>query len=365
MIPLFKVYMHPGLEVEMTKVLYSGYIGQGPKVDEFERQLKPWLGENVLTVNSCTSALHLALHMCGIGYKDDVISTPMTCSATNTPIKACGGDIIWADINPMTGNIDPTSIVERITRWTKAIVVVHWAGSPCDMKVISEIGHKFKIPVIQDCAHAFGAKYKGLHLSKWSRFSCYSFQAIKVLTTVDGGALVCRDKEDYQRGKLLRWYGLDREGSNRQLRCEQNIKEAGFKFHMNDVNATIGIHNLQGMPSMLKAHRVHAKIYLDEFKDLKKVKCLEQFPDGESSYWVFTILVDDVDKFISFMEEHDIAASQVHARNDRHSAFTIFPPDIPNTVKFYERQVSIPVGWWLSEGDVQYITDTVKEYDKV
>lgn len=241
MIPLLKVHMPEEVVEPLKDVLMSGYIGQGKVVDEFESRLGTMIGNpNVLTVNSGTSAIHLALRLANVGYGDEVISTPMTCSATNEPILERGAKIIWADIKPRTGEIDPNDIRRKITPKTKAIVCVHWGGYPCNLKAINTIAKEHGIKVIEDAAHAmlaeFGARYIGNH----SDFVCFSFQAIKHMTTVDGGALFCHNRDDYKRGKLLRWYGLDRE-SSACFRCEQNIQEHGYKFHMNDVNATIGL----------------------------------------------------------------------------------------------------------------------------
>ena len=364
MIPLFKVVIDSNVVENIRQVMDSGYIGQGTKVVEFEQALKPWLGDNVLSLNSGTSALHLALRLANVGDGDEVISTPMTCTATNMPILERGAKIVWADIDPWTGNISAEDIRKKITSKTKALMCVHWGGYPCDMHELSKISQEYNIPVIQDAAHAFGATYGGLNISQYSAFTCFSFQAIKHLTCVDGGALICKDSLKYQRGKLLRWYGIDRESNRKDFRCEENISEYGYKFHMNDINATIGINQLKYIDGILDAHRKNASYYTEHLAGLKKTKLLKcNNVDNSGSYWLYTIRVDNVPVFMDWMKSHEIIVSQVHARNDTHNAFGGMQVQLKGVDEFCQHQVSIPVGSWLTKKDLEYIVDTIIKYE--
>jgi dTDP-4-amino-4,6-dideoxygalactose transaminase len=360
-IPLFKVHMPETVFARVIETLASGYIGQGPRVAEFEKALAPWFGNpNVLTVNSGTSALHLALRLAGVGYGDEVISTAMTCTATNEPILERGARIVWADIDPMTANIDPQDVERKISPRTKAIMVVHWGGYPCDLDELNAIAQKHNIKLIEDAAHAFGAAYQGHPVGSYSDFVCFSFQAIKHLTTVDGGALVCKSEEDYRRGKLLRWYGIDRETPRADFRCEEDVAEYGYKFHMNDVCATIGLQQLAHVGSVLDRHRANAAYYNEQLKGLSGVTVLAYQPDRVSSYWLYTLLVQDRLDFMRRMQEAKITVSQVHARNDKHTMMRDFVTDLPGVDTFVEKQVSIPVGWWLTDAERAYIAATIK-----
>ncbi|MBI3922081.1 MAG: DegT/DnrJ/EryC1/StrS family aminotransferase [Armatimonadetes bacterium] len=344
----------------ISKVLMSGYVGQGPAVEAFERALVPWFGnENVLSVNSGTSALTLALRLANVGFGDEVISTAMTCTATNVPILAMGAKIVWADIDPMTGNIDPLDVERKITERTKAIMAVHWGGYPCDLDGLNRVGRKYGIRIIEDAAHAFGATYHGRPVGSHSDFVCFSFQAIKHLTTVDGGALVCRDTESYKRGKLLRWYGIDRDSERKDFRCEEDVLEYGYKFHMNDVNATIGLEQLAHVGEVLRRHRENATYYRDRFQELPGVKLLDYRTDREGSYWLFTIRVPGRRTFMQAMKNAGITVSQVHARNDHHTMFKEFRRILPGVDQFIAEQVSIPVGWWLTEEQREFVADCV------
>jgi dTDP-4-amino-4,6-dideoxygalactose transaminase len=220
------------------------------------------------------------------------------------------------------------------------------------------------IPVIEDAAHAFGSVYKGSKIgASHSRYVCFSFQAIKTLTTVDGGALACRFRGDYDRGKLLRWYGIDRNAKSKDLRCEEDLKEFGYKFHMNDVAATIGLEQLKYVQQTLMKHRQNAERYDKAFCALKKVKLLKYKPELRSSYWLYTMRVEGRDEFVAQMAKAGIMASKVHSRNDLHTCFKDSRCDLPGVDEFYSEQVSIPVGWWLKEAEVEYIISEVQKYD--
>ncbi len=357
MIPLFKVFMPPTVMESLREVLSSGYIGQGPKVAEFEKRLVPWFdNENVLCVNSGTSAIQLALRLSNVGPGDEVISTPMTCTATNMPILAAGAKIVWADINPWTGNIDPQDVERKITPKTKAIMCVHWGGYPCDLSELKAIADMNGLKLIEDACHAFGSRYKGKAIGSHGDYVCFSFQAIKTLTTVDGGALCCQYKSDYDRGKLLRWYGIDREAEGKDLRCEADIEEWGYKFHMNDVAATIGLEQLKYIDENLTKTRKHAFTY----NHSPYIPSLETKPDRWSSNWLYTIRVKNRDEFMAKMKEAGIMTSKVHARNDLHSCFADSKTYLPYLDEFYAEHVCIPVGWWLLKDDVEFIIERIK-----
>lgn len=363
-LPLFKVHMPKTVMEPLEKVLMSGYIGQGQKVEEFEKALVSWVGSpNCLTMNSGTSALHLAMRLAGVERGTEVITSPMTCTATNEPILERGGEIVWGDIDPWTGNIDPLDVERKITSKTKAIMAVHWGGYPCEIDELLRIARKYGIAVIEDAAHAFGATYKGRQIGSSSAYVCFSFQAIKHLTTVDGGLLVCPTMDDYRRGKLLRWYGIDRETPRKDLRCEEDVKEFGYKFHMNDVCAVIGLEQLKYVKEVVEKHRANAKYYDSVMPSLKKAKMLRYAGDRLSSYWLYTIRVGNRDGFQEFMKNKDIMVSQVHVRNDVHTAFKAFRRNLPGVDEFTREQISIPVGWWLTDEDRKNVMAALTEWD--
>jgi dTDP-4-amino-4,6-dideoxygalactose transaminase len=357
--------MAPSVEAAVARVLYSGYIGQGDEVTAFERELAARLSvTGVVTVNSGTSALHLACHMSVDGTADaEIISTPMTCVATNSSIVQNGARIVWADIDPLTGNIDPDEIELLITEKTQAIMMVHWGGNPCDIDRICEIGRVHDIPVIEDAAHALGAVYREQPIGRHSDFVAFSFQAVKHVTSVDGGCLVCRSPEDEARGRLLRWYGVDRETCEpSDLRCEIDVAEAGYKFHMNNVAAAVGRENLKHLDWIVTRHRDNAHFYDAAFRTANSITAAPENPDGVSACWLYTIHVDNRDELICKLRGKGIAASKVHARNDAHSAFAPFRRHLPKCQEFNRTHLCIPVGWWVSESERERVAEAVIKF---
>lgn len=356
-IPLFKVFMASDVQDYVMPVIQSGYIGQGAKVDEFEKQFEQLIDapRDVISVNSCTSALDLALHLIGVGPGDEVITTPQTCTATNGVIVNRGARPVWADIDPTTGNIDPSSIRKLITKKTKAIMAVDWGGLPSDYSALKSFG----FPVIEDAAHSLLATINGQSIAKsGGDYVCWSFQAIKHLTTTDGGALLAPIGQ-VDRARLLRWYGLNRR-SKASFRCEQNIQEVGYKYHMNDVAAAVGLANISHMPRIVNAHRENARIYCDRLRDVLGVHVPTW--TNESSWWLYTIRVSDRDAFMKFMSERDIDTSPVHARNDKHSAFNFYNGKLPGVTDFSSWAVAIPVGWWMSKEDIERVVCAIRDW---
>jgi dTDP-4-amino-4,6-dideoxygalactose transaminase len=357
-IPLFKVFVNKDVDKSILEVLHSGYIGEGQSVKKFENLLSDlWKvkQENIITLNSGTSSLDLAMHLCGIGEGDEVISTPITCFATNVHLKHRKAKIVWVDIEPITGLVDCKSIKKKISSKTKAIVVVDYGGNSCNYTEIRKLG----IPIIEDAAHAILTKHNGELISKnGGDFICFSFQAIKHLTCGDGGALIVPDAYSH-RAKLLKWYGFNRDSSE-SFRCSQDVTEAGYKYHMNNINATVGISNLPFVEEIVNKHRKNAQFFCSNISN-KKVTI--PVYDPESSYWLFTLLVEDRVGFMNYMKDNSVATSQVHNRNDIYTIFKDFKDNNLTGVNYFSnRNVSIPVGWWLEEKDIQYICEVINKW---
>lgn len=370
MIPLHKVFIPDNIDplmLDLRSVISSGWVGEGPKVQQFESEISSFVGSsNVTALNSCTSALQLALRLAGVEPGDEVITTPMTCMATNLPILLAGAKPVWADIDPLTGNISVDSIKKCITSNTKAIMIVHWGGYPCDLNEINTLARANGIKVIGDSAHALGSTYLDLNIGAYSDFSCYSFQAIKHINTGDGGLLVSKNSEDQERARALKWFGINRE--KRQINAygiaEWDVVEPGYKYHMNDIAATLGLAQLPYLKNIIEQRISNATKYKSAFANLSRIKLLSESNDRKSSYWLFTVLVDDQIGFIARLSEKGISSSIVHSRNDRSSVFSNFISDnLPGVDKFSKSMVCIPVGPWLSVNDLNHIIDAITKED--
>jgi dTDP-4-amino-4,6-dideoxygalactose transaminase len=349
MIDLFRVRMADGAAERVGRVLRSGYVGQGAVCEEFEREFGALVGalDPPLLVNSCTSAIDLACHLIGIGPGDEVITTPITCTATNSPPALRGARLVWADVDPLTGNVDPTDVERKRTRDTKAIIAVDWAGRCAVTRALKvAAGGTF---VIEDAAHALLAVSERGPIAQWGGdYCCWSFQAIKHLSTGDGGALL-PPASQIERARLLRWYGLDRR-TRADFRCEQDIREIGYKYQSNDIAAAIGLANLQAAEWSVARSCRNAEWYTRALTGVPGVT-LAPF-DPSASYWIFSILVDDRPSFMEHLKACGIATSQVHARNDRHRAFRQVGEargPLPGVEYFDAHQVAIPSGYWVDE----------------
>lgn len=368
---LFKVYMSPNVLKPMTEVLMSGYIGQGPKVEEFEYILKNHFNNDfVVTCNSCTSALHLALRIIkdkyGLNSENEVLSTCLSCFASVSPILANDLKIKWVDVDLNSCNIDLDDLERKLTPLTRVVMLVHWGGTPVDLSRLENIKKKYRdtfgkdLIVVEDCAHCWNSFYKEKMIGNSGNYCCFSFQAIKFLTTGDGGLLITPDAESYEKAKLLRWFGLDR-ARGQSFRCLQDISEWGYKFQPNDVMAVQGIYNFVGANENVEKHKDNASFYNEAFEDIEDVIPAYGPPNSESSYWLYTIRVPDRDGFQKHMSNHGIMTSPVHARMDTHSCVRRFRSMLPNMDKLANEMTNIPVGWWVKQEDRERVVEVMKK----
>ena len=276
--------------------------------------------------------------------------------------------IRWVDVDPDNLNMNLDDLERKLSPKTKIIYVVHWGGYPIDLDRIKQIQLKcqelygFKPAVIEDCAHAFGSMYKGKPIGAHGNFATFSFQAIKHLTAVDGGLLSCPHEKLYKRSRLLRWYGIDRDDNRKDFRCESDISEWGYKMHMNDVNAAVGICNLKEVDKhVISKNKSNAHYYNEQLKNVEGVTLLENNPNHDSAYWIYTIKVDRQDDFMKMMKEKGVMVSRVHERNDKHSCVQEFRSALPNLDVVVKQMICIPNGWWVTNEQREYIVNCIKE----
>lgn len=380
-IPLFKVFMAKEAHDAVSEILLCedrgtgqpGFIGQGLKVDEFENRLREFFNyKYVVTTNSATSAEHLAWHYLKnqgiINNGDEVLASPLTCMATNTPITLSGFKIKWVDIDPETLNMDLEDLSKKVSRTTKAVQLVHWGGYPNDLdkvKLIQNAVHNLfnkDFTVLEDCAHAFGAKYKGEFVGTTGNISTFSLQAIKHINSIDGGFVLAPDDFINKEMRLLRWYGIDRDDKSKtDFRCEKNVRIAGSKWHMNDVNAAVGIANLKSLDHILLCHRTNSCYYDRNLKQFTGIKILKREEGFDSACWIYSMLVERKQDFMKAMEDRGVMVSQVHERNDKHSCFIEFKTHLPNLDKVIGQLVNIPVHWGVGGEEREYIIDQIKK----
>ena len=324
-IPLFLPKISDSGISSVTETLNTRWIGQGPKVDKFEKVFKKKFLKNkleALAVGSGTDALHLAYLLADIKRGDEVLAPVFTCTATNLPLLYIGAKPVFLDIDPITMNINLDNIEKKITKKTKAIVCVDYGGVPNDFSKLLKICKKYKLKLISDAAHSLGSKYLGKYACTYADFTTFSFQAIKTLTTGDGGMLVIKNKKLFEKAKRLRWFGIDR--SKKQLGIwENDVRELGYKYQMNDIAASLGLAGLKEIDSIIKKRILLFKEYE---KNLNHENISIIGKSRTSKYincpWLITIIVKkEKKKLMKKLRKHGIESSQVHYRNDRYSVF--------------------------------------------
>jgi dTDP-4-amino-4,6-dideoxygalactose transaminase len=352
-IPLFypQIYKEEWIAA-LSETFSTRWLGQGPKVAEFEQAFGLKFGyDYCLGVNSGTAALELAYHLAGIKAGDEVITTVFTCTATNLPLLRRKAKIVFADIDDNL-MIDPEDVNRKITRKTKAIVVVNLGGLQFD-PVISLMAANRGIPVIVDACQSLGIQ------DLYGDLVAYSFQAIKHFTTGDGGMLVIRDEDDYHRAKKLRWFGIDREKKAAVgWRCmvghqmAQQIEEPGYKFHMNDIAATMGMVGLKHSDEILAHRKTIAEAYRERLSE--SLTCI-----AGGAYWLFGVLTPDRESLMTRLREHGIECDQVQLRNDVFKAFGGYRQALPNMNKLESQYFYLPLHGRVTMENVEYVSGVV------
>ena len=341
--------------MSVLKTLEEGRLSEGETVKKFEQALEhQFKMRQTVAVNSGTSALHLALILAGVGPGDEVILPAQTFIATGYAILYCGATPVFADIG-MDGNISVEDIQKRVSKKTKAIMAVSWGGNPCDLYDLEEMCRVDKWKLIQDNAHALGAEYDGLPLSDYGDYSCYSFQAIKALSTGDGGLVTCNNWSAYLRAKRLRWFNIDRERDKPDETGERqyNSREVGYKYHMNDYAASLGLGNLEGLAERQERVLQIATLY-DERIDCgfisKKEGC---------SYWLYDVLVGERSDFIRAMKGRGVPVSVVHLGIDHNHVFG-GKKDLPAQRYWDTHHVCLPIHPSMTNEEVEQVIESVR-----
>ncbi|CAN5196099.1 DegT/DnrJ/EryC1/StrS family aminotransferase [soil metagenome] len=358
---------------EVVATLQSGWLGTGPRVARFEEEFRRYTGaHHVAAVNSCTAALHLSMIAAGIRPGDEVITTAMTfCASVNAIIHA-GGTPVLADCEPKTMNIDPVDAERRVTPKTRAILVVHFAGRPCDMDAIKEVSRRHDLKVIEDCAHAIETEYKGRRAGTFGDFGCFSFYVTKNVVTGEGGMVTTRHEEDAAQVKILALHGMSKDAWNRfsdEGYRHYQVVASGFKYNMMDIQAAIGLHQLARVEQNLVRRREIWETYDEAFKGLRIGLPPAPAPHTRHARHLYTIRIDarvngiGRDRFLDAMTGHNIGVGVHYLSIPEHhyyqNAYGWRPENYPNAVRIGRETVSLPLSPALSDEDVSDVIEAV------
>ena len=352
-------------------VLRSGWIGLGPKTTEFEKAFAEYIGTRyAVATNSATAALHLATILCDIGPGDEVITTPFTFISTNHVILYQGATPVFADIDPNTCNIAPESIERMITDKTKAIVCVHYGGYPCDLDRIYDIADRHNLKVIEDAAHAAGSSYKGRKIGSFG-LTTFSFHAVKNLPMGDGGMIATDYFGEYKRLQRLRWMGIDKDTFTRTIADEgkatgyawqYDVPEVGYKYHMNDIAAAIGLEQLRLLDKENERRRTIASQYTEGLfnPDIIALPVLSN-EEIVTSQHLYPIQVERRDDLIDKLKENDIAPGVHYVPNNIYPMYRRCRADVRSTMRIFENILSLPMHTLLTDQEVQRVIEVINE----
>ncbi|MAG47640.1 UDP-4-amino-4,6-dideoxy-N-acetyl-beta-L-altrosamine transaminase [archaeon] len=364
-------------EKEVIDTLRSGWITTGPKTKLFEEKIRRYTGiKNVVALNSCTGALHLALAALDIKQGDEVITTPITWPSTASMIIHVGAKPVFVDINRETLNIDVTKIEEKITEKTKAIIPVDLSGQPCQMDEIMEIAKKHNLKVISDSAHSIGAQYKGRNVGTIADITCFSFYTIKNITTGEGGALLTNDDAIAEKVRILSLHGLSADAWKRYDKevPTWNLLQPGFKYNMLDLQAAIGLHQIDKLDSFIKTRESYTNIYEKEFENLDGIILPKSIDNIKHAKHLFQLVLDtdelkiDRAEFMEAMKKenigtgihfHSLVGTDYYAKT-----YGYKEEDFPNATFIGKRLVSIPLYPKMTTDDLRNVIDAVKKIIK-
>lgn len=362
LIVLFHPHMPANAFRNVDAVLRTRWIGQGPRVDEFEERFSATFGggRSSVAVGAGTDALHLAYLLAGLEPGDKVIAPIFTCTATNIPFLYMGVQVVFADVQRNTMNMDPVDVRRRITEKCKAIVCVHYGGLPCDMDELQTIADEHGIKIVEDCAHALGAAYRGRAIGQISDFSAFSFQAIKHITTGDGGMLVLKDPMLAEKARRLRWFGIDRKAKHKGI-WENDISEVGYKYQMTDISASLGLAGLDEFDLVLKHRRALFSAYEKALRNIAGISMVGAgFDDREHAAWLCTVLAENRVGLSAKLRENGIESAQVHYRNDRYTILGGRQYGYDNMDAVEGKYLVLPLHTKVTLGDVDRICSVIR-----
>lgn len=352
MIPIYKPYMPENITAEINEILYSGQLGYGKYGRKFECQLQGFIGrEYVLSVNSYNIAMQIVLSALGLQFGDEVIASPVSCLASNQPFAVKGLKVVWADVNPKTGGMCPDDVKSKVTKNTKAIFHNHFCGYLGNIDEINEIGNYYGIPVVDDGIEAFGSQYKGRKLGNvGTDVTVFSFQTVRLPNTIDGGAIVFKDKTLYEKALLIRDYGIDRtifRMPNGEINPDCDIKLEGYAGLMSELNSYIGTRQMEDIENLLAVQKNNAEIWNEKFANVDIVNALEITPKSVPNYWIYGTLCENKTEAIKDFKKSGFYATGVHINNNVYSVFNN-KIALKGVNKFMDHFVAIPCGWWVN-----------------
>ena len=369
MIAIAKPYLTKDEAQAAYDTILSGWITQGPKVQEFEEKFAAYTGAAyAVAVTNCTTALHLSMIVAGIGPQDEVICPSLSYIATANAIKYVGAKPIFAEVAHGTYNLDPADVERRITANTKAILIVHQIGFPADIDAFQQLANKYNLKLIEDAACAAGSSYKGSKIGSHSELVCFSFHPRKVISTGDGGMITTNNHDYYQRLKLLRQHGMsvnDRVRHESKSIVFEDHLELGYNYRMTDIQGAIGIKQLEKLDWIVNERRKIARFYDQAFKGLPFLKLpMEQIGDY-SNYQSYSIYIEksspvNRNELMQALLDAGISTRRGVMTTHRETAYLAdgLEVSLPISEDMHDHSIILPLYVPMTEEDVNYVAET-------
>lgn len=343
----------------VNEILHSGHLAYGKYGQEFETILREFFGaENLLVTNTFNMSILVTLTTLGLKPGDKVIASPMACLASTQPLVAFGLKVIWADVDPKLGTLDPNSVRALIKENPRAIIHNHFCGYPGHIDEINDIGREYGILVIDDGIEAFGSEYKGKKIgASLSDATIFSFNPVRFPNTLDGGAVIFKDKDLFQKSLLIRDAGIDRtrfRDEYGEINPDCDIEMVGHSATPMEINSYIGIKQMQHADEILEKQRNNARIWDDIFKESKDIIPVKN-PDAKPNNWVYGVLVPDKRKYLIMFRQKNYYASGVHINNNIYSVFGN-KKEMLGVSEFYNHFLALPCGWWVNSEEILTIS---------
>lgn len=352
MIPIFKPYMPSDIIHDISEILYSGQLAYGKYGKNFENSLANYIkNSHVITTATYNHAMLMVLSVLDLKSGDEIIACPVSCLASNQPFAVKGLNIIWADINPKSGTVDVESIRKNIGPKTKAIFNNLYCGFAGDLDEVYQLGKEFGIPVIDDCIEAFGTQYNNKKTGNTGAdITVFSFQTVRLPNTIDGGALVFANDDLLQKAIKIRDYGIDRKifrNEKGEINLDCDIELEGYGATMSEINSFIGLKQMDEIDNLIDMQRKNAIVWDEIFNDSKEVSLLDIPNYVKPNNWVYGVLANNKDEFISLMRDKGFYATGVHINNNIYSVFKN-NKKLPGVNEFMNKFVALPCGWWFT-----------------
>jgi dTDP-4-amino-4,6-dideoxygalactose transaminase len=364
-IPLFKVFEPRGVVEALQSVFQSGRLATGKRVAEFEQRMADWLGvDSAVACSDASGALTMAMYLAGVRPNDEVVTSPMACTASIMPIANLFATPVWCDVEPSTGMPGVLEISKVVSPRTRAVLLYHWSGNVADVHSISEFCKERGIALIEDATEAFGATFRGKRLGGEADFTVYSLYATKHIHTAEGALLLAADAGKLESARIARRFGIDYSKmrlENGDLNPKFDIPSVGYNIPMNEISAAIGLSAIADLDWIVQRYQENGTYFEDALRHVEGVRLLRKIDDTAAAYWTYSLLTEQRDRLIRKLNSHGIGAQRLHLRNDQFSCFKGVGELLPGVERFDQENLSIPCGWWVSQDDRERIVKCLME----